>query len=718
MMAKNAILWLISLPCATGAWAQHSAPDTLAALMVDQKLTLDGKLDEAAWQRAVKITNFTQRELAYGQPVTERTEVAVLYDDRTLYIGVWCYDREPGQIIAREMKRDFDYGKDDNVEIIFDTYHDRRNAFLFITNPNGARYDAQVLDNGQRVNPSYNGVWDVRTQRTGEGWFAEIAIPLTTLKYEEKAGQTWGFNVERNIRRKREQVMWQGWSRDAELEQVNRAGTLAGLDGLRKHRFIEMKPYAIAGVDQRSRATTTLVNAGGDVNYLVSPTLRLNLTLNTDFAQVESDRQQVNLTRFPLFFPELREFFLEGQDYFSMPFGSNIVPFYSRRIGLSPDRQTIPILAGLRLLGKVNRTTLGTMSLQTAARGDEPTSNYSVFSVRQDVFRQSTVGVLSANKITPGRLHSTTGGFFRYNTSSLFGGKNFEVQLTYTQALNSDRHTQSNSSASRVAISYPNDKMQLDAAWNRAGGSFVPETGFLRRDNFQEFYTELEFNPRPKNQAHWIRRYSFKPVDMNYYVYDSTGRLQSFFFEIRPLGFSTKSGEFFEFNVQRRGEGLIRPFAISESVVLSEGDYWWNRYEVQARSFSGRLFSVSANLNWGGFYTGRSVESSYNLIWRTSRNLNLSLTYERNWVNLAQGRFTTDLVLGRLEYALNPRLFGSFVSQWNSQDAAALVNFRLNWIPQVGKDFFLIVNQYYDATTGVRTRQTVVIAKLVWRFVL
>ena len=170
--------------------------------------------------------------------------------------------------------------------------------------------------------------------------------------------------------------------------------------------------------------------------------------------------------------------------------------------------------------------------------------------------------------------------------------------------------------------------------------------------------------------------------------------------KIRPLGFSTKSGEFFEFNVQRRGEGLIRPFAISESVVLSEGDYWWNRYEVQARSFSGRLFSVGTNLNWGGFYTGRSVESSYNLIWRTSRNLNLSLTYERNWVNLAQGRFTTDLVLVRLEYALNPRLFGSFVSQWNSQDAAGLVNFRLNWIPQVGKDFFLIVNQYYDAIHG------------------
>lgn len=341
--------------------AQTSEPSSLAATFYPGTITLDGLLEEDVWDSAVHITNFTQRELNFGQSVTERTEVAIVYSKENMYIGVWCYDSDPENIIAKEMKRDFSYHLDDNFIVIFDTYRDKRNGFMFVTNPNGARADYQIFNNGSSVNASWNGVWDVRTSRTSSGWFAEIKIPLYTLKYREKdESQIWGVNFERNIRRKREQARWQGYSRDNTIEQVNRCGSLMGLDSLRNKPFVEFKPYGIGGISTENGKQTTVANAGGDVNYLLSPTYRLNVTFNTDFAQVESDQQQINLTRFPLYFPELREFFLEGNDYFDMGFGGNrIIPFYTRKIGLNDNREAVPIIAGARLLGKEKIERLG-----------------------------------------------------------------------------------------------------------------------------------------------------------------------------------------------------------------------------------------------------------------------------------------------------------------------------------------------------------------------
>ena len=343
-MGRFFITFLVWAICYATCKAQTSKPDTIYAEYVQEEIQLDGKPDEAVWKRAVHIKNFTQRELNIGEPATERTEVAILYTAKTLYIGFWGYDRNPQKIIAREMKRDFDWGGEDNFEVIIDTYNDDRNGFLFAINPNAARADAQVLNNGESFNKFWNGVWDAKTTITDEGWFAEIAIPFSTLKFPSDAQeQIWGINFERNIRRKREQLLWQGWSRDSELELLNRAGTLAGLDSIVSKDFIEIKPYTIGGGEFTPGQEEGQWNAGGDINYLITPTLRMNLTLNTDFAQVEADRQQINLTRFPLFFPERREFFLEGQDYFDMGMGNSTIPFYSRKIGLAEDRSTVPI---------------------------------------------------------------------------------------------------------------------------------------------------------------------------------------------------------------------------------------------------------------------------------------------------------------------------------------------------------------------------------------
>lgn len=699
--------------------AQTSQPNVIHAQYTNEAIKLDGRLDEPVWKKATHIGNFTQRELNIGEPATERTEVAIIYTARTLYIGFWGYDSEPDKLVAREMKRDFEFDLEDNFEVIIDTYNDDRNGFLFVVNPNAARADVQVINNGESENEFWNGVWNAKTTVTDQGWFAEIQIPFSTLKFETNVSkQRWGINFERNIRRKREQLLWQGWSRDSELELLNRAGTLVGLDSIFSKDFIEVKPYAIGGGQFTPGKEEGQLNAGGDINYLITPTLRINLTFNTDFAQVESDRQQINLTRFPLFFPERREFFLEGQDFFDMGMGNRIIPFYSRRIGLAEDGSTVPIIAGARLLGKVNNSTLGALSLQTASRDSVPSTNYTVLSWRQDVLKQSTVGILSANKYENGRLHSTTGAYGLYSTSSLFGNKNLNIGAAFTQNYDSDDFDEK-ANAHRIYLSYPNDKVEFDMAWQRSATSFDPEVGFLRRDNFQEFYAELEWKPRPKNSFKWIRQFSFKVLDMNYFIYDDTKELQSFFYEMRPLGIETRSGEFFEFNLQRRAEGLREPFEIREGITIAEGEYWYNRMEIQAATFGGRTWSVYTRLNWGEFFTGKSTESTSELSWRASRFLKIGANYEKNWVDLPEGRFDTDLIGNRIEYAVNPNLFGSLFSQWNSEDKEAIINFRLQWIPIIGADFFFIVNQAYDTSgTSWKPERTTILGKLIWRFVI
>ncbi|HGY55177.1 MAG TPA: hypothetical protein ENK44_05740 [Caldithrix abyssi] len=696
--------------------AQVSQPNQITALRIESKIEIDGNLDEPQWNKAIKISNFTQRELEEGKPVTEDTRVAILYDDRNLYIGVWCYDSNPDGIIARKMKRDFRWGGDDNFEIIIDTYHNHRDGYLFVTNPNGSRADALIQDNGKYSNKSWDGVWDVRARITEEGWFAEFEIPFSTLKFSQKEEQVWGINFERNIRRKREQVMWQGWSRDSELEQVSRAGILKGLRGLQSVDLLEVKPYLIGGWQNKVDAEgKTTFNAGGDINYLITPTVKLNITLNTDFAQVESDLTRINLSRFSLYYPEKREFFLESKDYFDFGMGRRIQPFYSRRIGISPDRHEIPIIAGARILGKQGKTTLGAMSIQTAAKDSIPTTNFSVLRWRQDVGDQSGIGLIGVAKLEHSRQNGVLGGDFIYSTDRLFGDKNLRLGGAYALSYTSDIENKTGE-AQRIYLSMPNDFIEFDAAWERSQKDFNPEVGFLRRENYQLFYTELQFNPRPKFLP-FMRQLVVKPLDINYYLNDQTGELISFESEFRPLGFSTKSGEFFEFNIQRNAENLTEPFPIHEDVTIPTGEYWFTRYEIQAHTFSGRPLFGFGEINWGEFYKGRRTRLQLFLVYRMNKYVSFSVNAKQNDIDLPEGAFITREYSGRMEYAFNPNLFGSVFGQWNSEDREVLFNFRLNWIPKPGADLYFVVNQSFDTQGGYwRGTNTAVLSKLVWRF--
>lgn len=696
--------------------------EVLKAKYLDQAIELDGRLDEKAWQKADKIKSFTQRELNYGEPATEKTLVAVTYSTRNLYIGAWCYDENPNGIIAKELKRDFNNTNDDDFKVILDTYNDDRNGFLFITNPNGARRDAQILNNGNSTNISWDGVWDVETRKTDKGWFVEMKIPFTTLKYDaSRVDQVWGINFERNIRRKREQSLWQGWSRDYNLNQVNQAGDLVGLDKLLDRDFVEVKPYSVAGLQAEDGSEKGRFNAGGNINYLISPTVRAQLTVNTDFAQVESDDQQINLTRFPLRFPEKREFFLEGKDYFNMGFGGNrIEPFYSRRIGLDEDRQQVPVIGGGRVLGKVRNTTLGFMSIQTGRYDELSTStNYTVGSWRQNILQQSTIGAMSINKIRNGQWHTTTGLNGQYRTSKFLGDKNFNFTGALVHTRNSGEQYKPEANAYRFSFNYPNDKLAIYTSFQSAPDEFQPEVGLRRRPDFREAFSTVRIKPRPKELIPWIRQFQIIPFTLTYDYFHGSQELQSFSWNIQPLGFDTKSGESFSFSITRSGEGVQEPFQFRKNIGVQEGEYWQTRYSFNASSFPGRTISGSANVSWGGFFNGSSIESNYSLRWRTSKYLDIVADYEKNWVQLDEGNFDTDLIGTRLSYAINPDLFGSVFTQWNDKDELANLNYRLEWIPKVGTNCFLIINQKFDTSyDDWRAQQLTILGKVIWRFVI
>ncbi len=700
--------------------AQVSEPNVIHALFCADPIKLDGALNEPIWQKAEHISNFTQRELNEGEPVTERTEVAILYDQKYLYIGVWCFDSEPDKLIAKRMKRDFDYDTEDNFEIILDTYHDRRNGYLFITNPNGARFDALVQDNGDQFNESWDGVWNVKTRVTDEGWFAEFKIPFSTLKFSTAEEQVWGINFERNIRRKREQVLWQGWSRDSELEQVARAGTLVGIKGISSVRLVELKPYGIAGLEHiAGEDNSRVLNFGGDLNYLITPTLKLNITANTDFAQVESDRLQVNLTRFSLYYPEKREFFLEGRNYFRFSLGHSIQPFYSRRIGLAPDRSKIPILGGVRLLGKVGKNTIGGMSIQTAQKDSIPTTNYTVVSWKRDIFEQSSIGLIGVNKLQSGRQNAVYGADFRYATSHFLGDKNFAIGGAFAQSYTSDRSNKTGV-AHRIFLDFPNDFIDFSSIWDRVEAGFNPETGYLRRDegNYQMIMMDLRVKPRPRFLP-FIQKLVFKPFDFNYYFDDQTHQLQTLWSEFRPLGFTTKSGEFFEGNIQRRAERLTEPFEIHEGIVIPKGEYWFTRYELQFATFEGRPLRGFLFYQWGDYYNGKRTEWFLRSTYQMNKHVSVSADFTQNLIDLPAGSFTVNEFGGRLDFALNPDLFGSLFGQWNNEEKIVLLNFRINWIPTPGTNFYFVIDQGLD-TSGKHWKgtNTTILTKLIWRFEL
>jgi len=712
------VLALVVLGIAAPLFAQHSQPDTLKAIKTTLAVKLDGVLDEPDWSKALHISNFTQRELAENQPATEKTEVAILYNATEMFIGVWCFDSDPDKIIAQKMKWDFEYGNEDNFEIALDSYGDKRNAYLFIINPNGAQYDALVTDNSRKTNVDWNGVWYVAAKRTDQGWFAEIKIPFSTLKFSPAEEQVWGINFERNIRRKREQVLWQGWSRDALLVQVNRAGTLTGLRDLTRMRIFEFRPYALGGAEKTIGAKAATVGSLGlDFNYLINPTVKLDFTVHPDFAQVESDEMIVNLTRFSISWPEKRQFFLEAKNFFDFPLGK-AQAFYSRRIGIFRSQQTA-ILGGARFLGKMGGTTLGLMILQTENADAAKATNFSLVRYKQDLGEQSSIGALAIGAAQAGRFNGTGGVDVLYSTSKLFKNKNFQVGGAFAATYTSDREAASGT-AHRLFFNYPNDMIELSGSWERVGKDFDPEVGFLSRTSYQIYTAKWRINPRPAFLP-WVQKLQIKPIEINYYLDDASRRMQSVYMEFRPLAVFFKSGEQLEINIQRNAEDLTEAFEIRPGHTIQAGRYWTNRGEIQFDTFDGRPIVFGAGINWGTFYDGSSTEWDTEFTWKPNKFYALSLAYQRTGIRLPGGGFAIDQVETRMNFSVTPALYGAVFAQWNNDENKVLFNLRLTWIPKPGAYLYFVLNQFgdkLDPRGTWRLNKTVAMLKFVWYFSL
>lgn len=702
------LLSFLIIPFSTILFAQESKVNVAKASYTKEAISVDGILNEKAWLSAEQITDFTQRELHEGEKPSEKTLVKLLYDTDNLYVGVWCYDSSPNEIIAAGLIRDFSYGVDDNFEIIFDTYLDKRNGFLFVTNPNGARYDALVADEGNGINSNWNGLWDVRTSITTEGWFAEIIIPFSTLRFENKETQVWGVNFERNIRRKREQLLWTGWIRNYNLAKLSQAGELHGIENIKRETLIELKPFGITGIQKGfepyGQENTTNTKVGLDAKYSLTSSLTLDATINTDFAQVEADQERINLSRFPLFFPEKREFFIEGSGIFDIQFGETIYPFYSRRIGLNSARQLVPILGGLRLVGTEGNSNIGFLTMQTAEKYGEPTTNYTVARIKQNVFESSYVGVMATNKQSTFLYNRFLGVDGLWTNSKIFGSNTLIISGVFGATFSPDQ--KSNNYAYRFYIDYPNNLIDHFIGITSAQENFNPEMGFLGRKAFNKFSWLFRWQPRPNIPG--FQYLQFKPFEVDYY-YNNDGVIQSLYYEGRPLGFSTESGEVFEFNIQRTADRLDEDFNIFNGTIIPSGLYWWTNFEIQFETNSSRPISGALYYKWGNFYNGKRDVLSLELVNKLNRHLQISTDYTRNYISLPNGSFTTHEISSKIIYNFSTTLSSSLYAQWNNEDNELNFNFRIHWIPSLGSEVYFVYNELFDTIPSIIKPEVMVI---------
>jgi hypothetical protein len=673
-------------------------------------------LDEPDWNSAIHISQFVQRELDFGKPCTEKTEVAILYNDLSIYIGVWCYAKNPASIRAKYMLRDFPYDEDDNFQVALCPYSDRRNGYLFIINPNGARADLLISSNEQG-NQDWNGVWDTRTTITNEGWFAEIQIPFNTLQFKDDSSIHWSINFERNIRSKNEQALWKGWTRDCSIYCLINAGLLAGLQEIGYAKHFELKPYVLGGVDKQNGVPTDYPGKlGADLNVNISHSLKLNVTVNTDFAQVEVDRIAVNLTRFNLYYPEKREFFLEAYQNFQFNIGGDNEVFYTRQIGIENFRQ-VPIIAGVRLFGKVGANNIGILNIETGNADSVLATNNTVVRYKRDIGGQSYIGGIFTSKINGNISNQVAGIDGAFQTNKFLKDKNLVIGAFGVKSF--DKKTGgSGTYAWRVCIDYPNDIIDHFIGVGSIQQNFNPDLGFLTRSNFDNLVWHFYFAPR------WLTSWGFKrlffePWSLSLYNTHTTGDLESFNNESILFGFITKGGEQFQLDLQQEFERLDQPFVFSPTLTIPVGKYWMYRQEIEAAMFQGRRIWVSGRINWGGYYSGTIETLSGSLGVNVGKHFNSRTDYTYNDIKTPWGYAATNELAQYFDYAFNPRLDLSIFIQWNSLDELLFGNCRLHWIPKIGADVYIVYNRGYDKLQPLnyaRPDNSSAVIKVVWRF--
>lgn len=681
-------------------------PETprVRAVRTTESLKIDGVLDDVAWQTADAITDFHQQEPVEGNPPSERTEIRILYDDKNIYFAVRAFDSDAKSINAREFVRDANFSNDDKVEIIIDTYHDKRNGFRFVVNPLGTQQDALITDEGRDVNLSWDGAWISEGRRDPEGWIVEIAIPLSTLRFQTGL-DTWGLNVSRTIRRKNEEMLWTSWKRSFGLERLSQAGVLTGVGEIKRRRVASIKPYVSTGWQQGvpiigAAGVDAGINgkAGLEVAKIgLTPSLTAEFTANPDFGQAEVDNQIVNLSRFSVFFPEKRDFFLENAGVFVFGRqGSNQV-YFSRRIGLNGRGQPIPLDYGAKITGKVGSYNVGFLQAGTRSAGVPATSlfvprqQFTIARVKKDILRRSSVGAIVANRQGKTSLNgSEYNRAFGLDTQlSLSDHLNVTglIAKTVTPRISGDNHTV------RSSLRYEDNKYRATFLFENIGRNYNPEIGFVRRRGVSEYFAQLGYKLRPKSLKS-VREMSFEVQSDSYF--DNSGTLSTrqneFTWDTRFKNSSSIGIR----PIEQITERLTEPFAIRPGIIIPVGRYTFLRPRISYSSDNSKKIGYSARYSFGSFYSGHRDDIGGGISYRPNEYLFFDLSESYNNVRLPQGNFKTSLLSGRMNLNLSRKFLTSSLVQLNSASRLTAVNMRLRYIFRPNSDFYVIYNQ----TTG------------------
>jgi len=676
---------------------------TVRAVRVHEPLSVDGRLEEAVYQEVPPLSDFIQVEPDAGAPATEDTEAWVFFDDDNLYISARAWDSAPeSEWVANEMRRDnFNVLMNGRVGFLLDTFYDRRNGLIFNVNAIGGRTDGQMTDERtDTYNGDLNPIWDVRTGRFEHGWTFEAAIPFKSLRYRSGREQVWGLNIIRVVRRTNEisyLTQLPAVMGLAGIFQASLAATLVGLEVPEASRSLEIKPYAISELTTDRNTVPRISNdldgaVGLDVKYRVTDGLVTDLTVNTDFAQVEADEQQVNLTRFSLFFPEKREFFLENLGLFAFGGGGANTPilFHSRRIGLNQTRE-IPIDVGGRLTGRIGKTTLGVMNIQTddAPVAGALATNFSVVRVKQDILRRSSIGAMFT-----GRSLSTLGGGSS-QTYGLDGGLAFYDNLSINTYWAKTRTPGSSGDdvSYRGQVDYNGDRYGVQLERLVVGDDFNPEVGFLRRDDMERSFGSLRFSPRPLSIAS-VRKLSWSGfLD---HITNRAGVLETR--EAHGMfGVEFANSDQLNVGYTRLYELLDRPFRIAPAVTIPIGGYDFQNVRASLSLGPQRTLAGTLLVQHGSFFSGDRTTIGFSRgRFEVTPQLSVEPSVSFNRIDLPEGQFTTQLLTTRTTYTVSPLMFVSGLLQYNSSSNSMSTNLRLRWEYRPGSELFVVYNDQRD----------------------
>jgi hypothetical protein len=700
------------------ARAARARPRPVAkAQLVTTAPTIDGRLDEEMWRTGTPLTDFVQRELNEGVPASERTEVRLATDGVYLYIGARMFDREPHLIVPGEKIRDAQLSNSDYISFIFDTYHDRQNGFVFATTPSGIEYDGQVIREGEGgganvsgqnrmqagalggFNVNWDASWTVATRMDAEGWTAEFRIPYSTLRYKSGSDeQTWGLNISRSIRRKNEELFWSFIPRQFNLYRLSMAGQLAGLT-VPTRRIQTVTPYVLSAAQRtwpNQQVTTRYpTEIGGEIKYGVTPAMTLDLTYNTDFAQVEVDDQRVNLTRFPVFFPEKRPFFLENAGTFSAGTPQAVDMFFSRRIGIGSNGEAQPILGGGRLSGRVGGTTVGLLQMVTEETDSTSAGqSFTVARAVRELSARSRIGAMAVQRM------STQDGADVNRTfaidSRLGLGQQWTSDLWIARTTTPGRDGDANSYSARIA--YQTNVWNHNARIAQVGEDFNPEVGFMSRPAGYRSYDVSFMRLVRVPQWSWFKQWNphisgrrFEGLADGFY---QTGYMHIDMTEIEMAN-GTKFGP--EYNLSH--EGLQQPFTIAPGVVIPAGSYSWGTLGFDYTTDPSEVVSATGRFDVGDFWTGRRSGGSGTITVRKGATFSGSFTADYNDVRLPQGNFISSLQAVRLNYFFTPRVFVQTLTQYNNQADIFSANVRFGWLNTAGTGLFIVVNDGREANS-------------------